>query len=425
MNLVLGMLRNPGNRLAIGAVVLLGLLALLQHWLVNLRPVSPELRAAREFDVTSPADRGPGSLREAIFAADTAPQRARIVLRTPRVLVHSPLPPLVNPLGIVIESGVQLAEVDGGSIGNGPVFDVDAPDSVISGIRISNASEQAILVRADGFRLLNANLANCDEGLHAVAGVKNLVIEKSSFQENRIGVWLTSAESGVILRNNRFHGHKDAAIWVVRGSGFDAAQGSKFEIQDNHFEEDRMSIVLGNIPALVENNEFLKAREAAVYLIGQGAIVRNNRIRDGAGIGVFAQTSQGTVIENNEMDHNRALAVLIRSSSNDLVQKNRLYDNGYGIAFVLGERERPNVAVENSLLGQQYDGMIVIGNSPVLKNNRSMNNRLAGLRILDFFPLTGTKVASEPFLDHNTIVGNKFNEPIHGEYRVRKSEKEQ
>jgi nitrous oxidase accessory protein NosD len=182
-----------------------------------------------------------------------------------------------------------------------------------------------------------------------------------------------------------------------------------------------MSLVLGNVPALVENNQFTRASEVAVYLIGEGAIVRGNHISDGAGIGVFAHTTQGAIIQGNEMDHNRTLGVLVRSAQNNLVENNKVYNNGYGIASVLGDPQRPNVLSQNLLLSQQFDGLILIGDSPVVRGNSMMDNRLAGLRILDFLPTQGARVNSQPFLAANRAVSNKFNEPVHGEYQTRET----
>src|SRR5437660_9171159 len=103
---------NRRNLLALGAVALLGLLAVMQYWVASRRPLSPELSAAQELQVISDADRGPGSLREAIFTADSAHQRVRILLRVSRIVLQSPLPPLVNPRRVIIESAGNHPEID-------------------------------------------------------------------------------------------------------------------------------------------------------------------------------------------------------------------------------------------------------------------------------------------------------------------------
>ena len=411
-------LRETRYRVAIGAVAALGALALVQHWLADRRPVALQLRAAQEFVVTSSGDDGPGSLREAIFAADSVQGRARIVLRPDVIVLRTPLPPLVNPSGIVVEVADAKTEIDARALAAGPIFDVDAPNSVISGVKMLHAPEQAVLLRADAFRLVGATIVDCDEGLHVADNVDNLIVESTRFENNRLGVQLESTSSGIILRGNRFVGHRDAAVWAVRGKPLDDADVRGATLSGNYFEDDRMSLVLGNVRATVENNEFVKAREVALFLIGGGAIVRGNRIRSGSGIGIFADATQGTLIEANELDHNRALAILVRSSRGALLRKNRVYDNGYGIGFVLNERSNPNVAADNTLLTQQFDGIVVIGDSPVIRRNVALNNRSAGLRILTFLPRTGPRIAANPFIDNNTFGGNTLNEPVRGEFRA-------
>ena len=415
-------LRDPRRRLALGALAALGAMALLHHWLADRRPDAAHLTARQEFIVTSSADEGPGSLREAIFAADAALGRARIIVQVDAIVLTTPLPPLVNPAGVVLEAAKTGVAIDARAVGTGAIFDIDAANCEVTGIRVANAPNQAFLVRADGFHLHHVVIADSDEGVHVLEGIRNVTVAHSRFENNRIGVQLESAAAGISVRENRFSGHRDAAVWAVQANALDGAKSQSIAVSSNHFEGDRMSLVLGNIPVVIERNEFVTAREVAVFLIGEGAIVRNNRIRGGAGIGVFADGAQGILIEANEVDHNGALGMLVRSSRGALLQRNRFYDNGYGIAFVLNDRNSPNVAVENMLLKQQFDGIIVIGDSPVLRRNVAMNNRAAGLRILTFFPLTGARVNANPFLDGNTLDGNTLNEPAHGEYRVRASE---
>lgn len=414
------MLLDRRNWLPLASLAVLGTLAMLQHWLVDRRPAPTGSRAAHEFLVISSEDKGPGSLREAIFAVDTADGRARIELRTKRIVVTSPLPPIVNPHGVVIEASKDGTEIDARGLAYGPVLDIDAGNSSLTGVAIRNAPEQGVLLRAGGFQLRSANIENCDEGLHVADGIRNVLVEENRFSNNRVGIILTSSEPGIVLRNNQFAGHRDAAVWAVRRE-FDKRAARMALVQNNRFQGDRNSLVLANAPVTVESNEFWKPQEAALFLIGQGAVVRKNRIRDGAGAGIIADGTQGSVIEANELDHNSGLAILVRSSRNTLVQSNRVHGNGYGIAFVLGEAVSPSIARENILLGQHYDGIVVIGDSPVLKRNQVLNSRSAGLRLLDFFPLKGAKVSTHPFLEGNVWKGNSPNDPVPGEYRVKKA----
>ena len=411
------MQRRLHNWVAIIAVAVLGLLAGLQKWIAASRPALSEFSASREFFVTNAADHGPGSLREAIYGADTADGRARIVFRVPRVELSSPLPPLVNPSGTVLEASAEGIELEARGVGPGPVLDVNCADSVLRGVRIVNAPELGILVRSAGFHLLDAWISRCDVALQVAEGAKDLLVEGTRFERNRIGVQVGPAVSGFVLRKNQFEGQRDAGVWAVAGS-FAPQSRPALVVKDNLFDGNRLGAVVVNVASLIEGNEFRTSGEAAVFLIGSGARVRGNRIRSGAGAGIFADRTQGAVIEGNELDHNRTIGVLVRYSGDALVQRNRAYANGYGMAFVLGQAANPSLAAENILLSQVLDGIILIGDSPVLRRNQLRGNRQAGLRILDFFPGANERVESAPFLDNNSLDGNGLDKPVGGEYRA-------
>jgi parallel beta-helix repeat protein len=403
---------------------MMGLLLLLQYWLAANRPAAV-FHADVEFVVTSPLDRGPGSLREAILAASTAPARASIVIRAAKIVLQSPLPPLANPEGIVLVGAPGPAEIDAAQLDFGAVLDIAAPYSIVHNIKIGNAPGNGIVARAAGLRMTKLTLTDCDICIAVASGISDVVIEESRFERNRIGIWLEANNAAIVIRSNQFSSHRDAAVWAVPANISGMPLASKLEVSKNRFERDRLSVVLGNIPALVQDNQFTRAREVAVYLMGEGAIVRGNRITGGSGIGIYAHTTQGTVIQNNEIDHNSKMAVLVHSASNSVVENNNIYNNGYGIASVLGSRAQPNVVAHNLLLNQQLDGIILIGGSPVVRGNSMMSNQLAGLRILDYLPAEGIRVNSEPFLAANRSVSNKFNEPVRGEYTVKSPAKGQ
>src|SRR5262245_973003 len=129
---------NRRSRTGLAVIILLGLLAVVQQWLADRRP-SRWLESKRRFVVSNSLDAGPGSLREAIFDADAAGERARIDILAARIVLRSPLPPLVNPFGIVVDGGVIQPEIDASGIGSGSVFDVASATSEIAGITVTNA----------------------------------------------------------------------------------------------------------------------------------------------------------------------------------------------------------------------------------------------------------------------------------------------
>ena len=406
------------DRLAVAAVGLLGMLALLQHWLADRRPPAAEDRVASEIAVTSAEDRGEGSLREAIFAADSAPGRVRIMLRVPRIELRSPLPPLVNPHGISVEAEASGTEIDLAATGSGPAIEVRGDRSQIVGVSFKGAPAQAIQVAARGFRLAGGRISECGEGVRAAEGAAGMTIEKVQFEGNATGIRIDSAEAGTVVRDNRFAGHKEAAIWVVLPGDTPIDPAANVTITANRFKGDRLSVVAANAPVTVEKNEFLANREAALLVLGSGIRVRDNQVRDGEGIGVIVNGAARALIEGNEISRNRALGVLVRASGGATVRGNRLYGNGYGLAFVLGDAGNPVMVSENAVLNHRYDGIVVIGDSPVVQRNRTLHNGQAGVRVLDISSRTAAKVLSVPFLDANTMAGNLLNEVVRGDYRL-------
>ncbi len=406
------------NTIGLAAVALLGALALAQGWLAERRPAAAEERVSGEIAVTSTADRGEGSLREAIFAADSADGRMRIVLHASPIRLRSPLPPLANPRGISIESALPEAQVDLAGVTGGPAFEIRSPHSRIVGVSLVNAPGTAVRVAASQFVLTGGRIAQCGEAVTSAEGSTGLLVEKMRLEGNGVGIRLEAAEPSITIRDNQFSGHRDAGIWAVRppASTGDAAEPA--QIHGNRFERDRLSVVAANIAVSVHDNEFVGSREFAVMLLGPGATVRANQVRDGEGIGIYAQGAPRVVIEANDVGRNRTLGVMVRDSAGATVRGNRVYGNGYGMAFVLGERASPVAVVDNSVLGQRHDGIVVIGDSPMVRGNRTLNNGAAGLRVLDVSSPAAESILAAPFLEGNTLTGNVLNDVVRGVYRI-------
>lgn len=404
------------RRLGFVALALLGVAALSEGWLRSHRPPAPGLRAGAQLVVTSANDTGPGSLREAIFAADSADVRTLITLRTKRVVLKSPLPPLANPRGIVLDGRGAHTEIDASAVAEGPVLELRSPDSSIQGLAVRGAAGAAVLVRASRIRLQGLSFTNCAEGVTLVEGVADVVLEDSQFEANATGVTLPEARL-VTLQRNRFTRHDHAAIWAVSPREGPAGGPAGLIVRDNQFADDRISIVLINVAGRLERNDFRRARESAVYLMGAGAVVRDNRSREGASMGIFADESEGALIEGNEVDHNAGVGLMLRSSGGAVVQRNRVYSNGYGIAVVFGQKARPNRMSENLLFGQAQDGFYIVGGSPLVRGNRAVQNREAAIRILDFAPWSGQLVPAAPLVEDNVFSGNSFDAAVRGVYR--------
>jgi hypothetical protein len=94
---------------------------------------------------------------------------------------------------------------------------------------------------------------------------------------------------------------------------------------------------------------------------------------------------------------------MVRGSSNTLVRSNRLHNCGYGLAFVLGDKAKVSTAVDNTIIEAKFNGIDVIGDSPILRRNQVLRAHAYALHVEDFQPPSGQKVQSQPFLDNNNF----------------------
>lgn len=379
----------------------------------SLRPEPPELRAGAELEVISSRDRGGGTLREAITAAARHQGRVRIVIRPTRIKLLSPLPPLVNAEGIVVDASLSRCELDASAIGEIPALRITSPNTTISGLRIRNSRDAAILVAAPRATIRDVSVRDSADGI-VLAGARGAVVERSLFERNTHGVRIEASSPGAIIRGCTFGGNDGAGIWAVSGVRNDAPV---LRIENNAFRNDRTSIVVVNLGATLTRNDIRGAVENGMYLMQSRSAVRSNRILGGAAGGILADRADNIRVEQNEVDHNGAVGIMIRSSRNAGVQRNVVYANAYGIANIFGDRGAPNVIAENLVMNHRIDAVFIVGSSPLVRANRLLQNGGAAARVLDFVPWTGPRIASNPRFDANTLTGNSINVAVRGEYR--------
>jgi parallel beta-helix repeat protein len=132
-------------------------------------------------------------------------------------------------------------------------------------------------------------------------------------------------------------------------------------------------------------------------------VIRGNQINGGASMGIVAENASGAVIEDNELEGLTAYGVMVRGSSDTLVRSNRLHNCGYGLAFVLGDLHKVSTAVDNTIIAAKFNGIDVIGDSPILRGNQVLRAHAYALHVEDFQPPSGQKVRSQPFLDKNNF----------------------
>jgi hypothetical protein len=387
---------------AAGVLLLLGALAALGWWYQTRQQRAPgQATGTLTVDVTSAADRGPGTLREALFVVAAANGKADVWLKVKSIAPETALPPLVNPHGVRILAQEGGAEIDAHALSDGPVFDVAGANTSIEGIQVRNCPGSAILLRAVQFRLRAGTIEGCDVGVDVAENASDVLVERNRFTGDRIGVRFAASTRNAVVVGNTFSNSRDAGLWAVRAEP--DARGTAITIRENHFNDDHSGVVAANVAVLIERNEFATDSEAAVHLLGAGAVVRGNHVSGGAGMGIIADNARESVIDSNELDHLGAYGIMVRGSASILVRANRVHNCGYGMAFVLGDPHRPSTAADNTIIAPQFNGIDVIGDSPVLRNNQVLQPRAYALHVADFEQPNGAKVLAHPTLENNNF----------------------
>jgi Right handed beta helix region len=395
--------RSNRTLVAVGVFVLLAGVVALGRWYEShhARP-QPATNKQVLVHVTNAGDRGPGTLREALFIVAAAAGPASISIDIPQIDLESALPALVNGHGVKIVAPGAGTRIVARALVSGPVLDVSGPDTTIEGLTITECPAAAFLVRAVRFRLSASSVSSCDVAVDVAENASQTLLDGNRFAKNRLGVRFGASGHSSAVTNNEFTDQKDAGLWAVRSAP--DSQDQPIGIHDNKFTENGIGIVAGNIPVLVERNDFINGHEADVHLVGDGAVIRGNHINGGAAMGIVAENARGAIIDDNELEGLAAYGVMVRGSSSTLVRANRLHNCGYGLAFVLGDAHNFSTAVDNTIIEPKFNGIDVIGDSPILRRNRVLRPHAYALHVEDFQPPAGgPKVRSQPFLDNNSF----------------------
>jgi nitrous oxidase accessory protein NosD len=384
--------------LSIAVILVLGVFVGIGYWYESRQAAPSQAADTATIVVTSGADRGDGTLREALFIAAAAKGSSTISLRVATIKLETALPPVVAQ-GVRIVVAETPAEIDASALPSGPVLDIASANVTIQGLNIRNCKGSGVLLRASQFRLASATIQSCDVGVDVAENASEVLLERNRFVSNRVGVRFAGSSKNASVVKNEFAGHRDAGIWAVRGSP--DSHTEPISIRDNRFTSERIGVLVANVAVAVENNDVLNAREAAMQVMGAGAVLRGNRISGGAAMGIVAENAQGTVIEANEIDGVTAYGIMLKTSADALVQRNRVHNSGYGLAFVLGQS--PSTALDNTIIEPKFNGIDVIGDSPVLRKNHVMRPRALALKTQDFKTPDGRTVRSQPFLEDNNF----------------------
>jgi Right handed beta helix region len=355
--------------------------------------------------VTSPDDMGPGSLREALYIAASAKGRATVRIVTREVTVKTALPPLMNPHGMRLLAQPAGAAIDAQALPGGAVLDVVGPNTSVEGLVVRNCPGAAVLLRAAHFHMRSSVVDSCDVGVDVAANAADVLLESNRFANDRIGVRFAAPNPDAAVVGNTFAQSKAAALWAVRGDP--GTSGGAIRVYDNHFTDNHSGVVAGNIPIVVEHNEFTgNAPDAAVHLVGAGAVIRNNRIGGTAAMGIVAENARAALIEGNVLTGLSSYAIMLRSSPSAMVRANRIAGCASGMAFALGDPDHPGSAIGNTIADPRLNAIDVIGDSPILRDNRVLRPHALALRVTDYAQAGGPSVRAHPSLQGNNFRAN-------------------
>jgi hypothetical protein len=401
--------------------VLAGLVAALwlYPWLATHRYQRLTTSPATEFAVTSAANNGPGSLREALFNAIRSDSPVAIVLEANEIAVTTPLPPLVRGT-VRIRSDGEPRTIRVTASLETPVFDVRAGRFDLDGVVIRGAAAGHAVHTSSPERvtLHRVTVADFNVGVRAT-GTFELEIEDATFENNRVGIEALGAGTSLV-RGSTFREHAEAAIWAI-GANADSLEKSAIHATGNRIEGGRFGLVVGNVSALIRDNDISGFRGDGIMAIGGALEVTDNRIWNGRGAAIRSSGMQKGLVHGNDVHEVGAMGILVQSATAASVYENRVYRNGYGIVTVMNEYPASVELRNNLVLSQLADGFVIVGDSPLIAGNRSVQNRLAGIRLFNLVLATSYRVAS-PLLMDNVLQQNGFNEPIVSDYVLRRAD---
>lgn len=385
--------------------------------LAELRPLGSVEATASALVVTSPADSGPGSLRDAVFRALRSSTPSVVVLRVREVRLTTPLPPIGGPQTFVMRSEGSTSTIHAPpDVMDVPVLDLRGGPAIVENVAIRGAAGSAIGVSTrNPVRLTDMVVADSAIGLSAAEGHR-LEVVSGRFVANRIGIELLGAGSATITAVT-FEGQEDAGIWAV-GPAARGGASSALEVVGSTFRGSRYGVVAANVDARLRDNEIDSSADDGIIALAGTLTAVGNRIHRGAGTGIRSSGLRDGWLARNEVFGNAALGILVETTRKATVEANDIYRNGYGIVTLRNESPSAVTLERNIVVAHGVDGIVAIGDSPVIVDNRSLRNTSAGIRILHLDLIDGY-VLSSPLLSGNVLDGNSSDEPIFDVYRLR------
>lgn len=370
-----------------------------------------------ELLVTTRSDRGPGSLRTALFTAMKAPHRVTIRLDIDYIDIDVALPP-VAATGLTIIGRVgdsTIIRQVGESNSANPLLNIIADDVSLSHLHLDAAGTKGIYVAGKRTNVQKVSIENASIAIDGT-NVSALSVQDSVFTDNDMGIRLGGGSATTRISANTFRDNRDSSVWIALSSDKIHAR-NEIQIHDNQITGGKDGLIVVNAGVDIRSNRISNFSHAGLSLLNARAMVTGNRIIDSAGIGMHVSQLVDSVIIDNELARNQQIGILIVDAEGLQVDRNQVYENGYGIAAV-GLHPINASVKNNTIVGQTIDGLIAIGESPFIDGNHALRNRQAGIRIMDLLLPDQALIVAIPRLANNTLTDNGENAVQRGEYVV-------
>ena len=401
------------NTLGVGSLLVMAVLLAGR----NTSPAAGVIKlTAVDFNVTSPGDAGPGTLRDAILAADRLSTRAHISIKVARIAVEAALPALINPHGVVIDAEAGFGMIDAARQIKGAVLQINGPGSALRGISIVNAHDFGIVLNAPGVEMDAVNISNSKVGIFLGAAAKGATIRTAVFERDETAVTAESGVRDVSILSSIFRDNGKAGFWFV--GGVDKEAGPLLErvrIIDSVFEKNAAGVVLANRPVLIQKCRFIGNQQSAILILGGAARVEDSEIRDTVGTAISVTAGRQVTLARNTLAGNLLTAIMVRDSQ-VTIDRNTLQNNGSGIVSIAGD-DAETLIRDNIITRTAADAITVIGGSPRLQRNQATANRGAGLRTLNLVS-NGGELKATPQLEANVFKGNGTDQPPPAQYKL-------
>jgi hypothetical protein len=388
---------------------------------LNAHLLPPSQMPSGEFLVTSEADAGPGSLRDAILAADRISTSATIRVQAKHISLETALPALVNSRGIAIDVPDDRGWIDADRLRQGTVLQIHSAQTHIKGLHIAHAHDTAVAISSPGVRLESMTVTDSKVAILLDAASSGTSIESATLERNQTGVLVEPGTHDLTVSGCTFRDSTRAGFWFVgpqdNGSGARGiAEHERARLLDSLFERNATGIVLANQSTLVQKSRFLGSLESAVMILGGAATLQDNDFRGSKGTAVMITAGSGVIFVHNTLADNAAAALIVRDSS-ATVERNTLVNNQLGIVSIAHSGSGAPVLRDNLISKTATDAVTLIGGTTVLERNQVLENHGAGLRELDLVEAQSTQKVT-PRLEANVFKNNGSDNPILGVYKL-------